>query len=211
MIRVLLVDDHAVVREGLRLMLGSATDIEVAGEAENPHQALRQIREHPFDVVILDIAMPEGNGLDLLKQIHAEFPKLAVLVLSMYSEEIYAVRSLKLGAGGYLTKNASPSVLIEAVRKLASGGKYVNPSLLETLASELGGGKSTRMGHEALSNRELEVLRRLANGETLVQIAQAMHVSPKTVTSYRARIVEKLGVHSNAEIVRYAMEHRLVE
>lgn len=207
-IRVLLVDDHVVVRNGVRLMLSSESDIEVAGEAENAQDALRVVREQEFNVALVDIAMPGKNGLDLLRLLRAEKPKLAVLILSTYSEEVYAVRAFKLGAAGYLTKDSPASALIAAVRKAAAGGKYLSQALSEKIAGMLGGGGAS--SHEALSNRELEVLKMIAAGETLVKIASTLHLSPNTVTTYRTRILEKMGMTSNAELTRYAIENGLL-
>lgn len=207
-IRVLLVDDHAIVRNGVRLMLGEADDISVDGEAESAQRALQLIRTQEFDVALLDIAMPDKNGLDLLKQLRSEQPKLSVLILSTYSEEIYAMRAFKLGAAGYLTKDSPTSALINAVRKAAAGGKHVSPAMMEKLVSAIGGGAVG--SHEALSNRELEVLKLIAGGESLVKIAETLHLSPHTVTTYRARILEKMGLSSNAELTRYAIENGLL-
>lgn len=207
-IRVLLVDDHAIVRNGVRLMLGEAGDISVEGEADTAQRALQLVREQDFDVALVDIAMPDKNGLDLLKLLRAEKPKLAVLILSTYMEDIYAMRAFKLGAAGYLTKDSPTNVLISAVRKAAAGGKHVSPALMEKLATMLGGGAVG--SHDALSNRELEVMKMIAAGETLVKIAETLHLSPHTVTTYRARILEKMGMSSNAELTRYAIEHGLL-
>jgi DNA-binding NarL/FixJ family response regulator len=203
-LQILLVDDHAVVRGGLRLLLAQTDDMEVVSDAENAEQAIRMIRQNEFDVALVDIGLPGKGGLDLLKQIKAERPRLAVLMLSMYAEEVYAVRALKAGASGYLTKNSPPGTLVAAIRKVAGGGRHVSPALLEQLAVEVGQGRKS--ASDALSDREIEVLRRLASGESLTQIAEALHLSPKTVTTYRARIVEKTGLHSNAELTRYALE-----
>ena len=202
-LQILLVDDHAVVRGGLRLLLAQTDDMEVVSEAENAEQAISMIRQSAFDVALVDIGLPGKGGLDLLKQIKAERPRLAVLMLSMYAEEVYAVRALKAGASGYLTKNSPPGTLLAAIRKVAGGGRHVSPALLEQLAVEVGQGRKS--ASDALSDREIEVLRRLASGESLTQIAEALHLSPKTVTTYRARIVEKTGLHSNAELTRYAL------
>ncbi|MDR3483244.1 MAG: response regulator transcription factor [Burkholderiaceae bacterium] len=207
-IRVLLVDDHAIVRNGVRLMLGEADDISVEGEADSARHALQLIRTQEFDVALLDIAMPDKNGLDLLKQLRTEQPKLSVLILSTYSEEIYAMRAFKLGAAGYLTKDSPTSSLINAVRKAAAGGKHVSPAMMEKLVSAIGGGAVG--SHDTLSNRELEVLKLIASGESLVKIADALHLSPHTVTTYRARILEKMGLSSNAELTRYAIENGLL-
>jgi DNA-binding NarL/FixJ family response regulator len=208
-IRVLLVDDHAIARNGVRLMLGTAADIDVAGEAADAQQALALLRQEAFDVALLDITMPGMNGLDLLRHLHSDYPGMAVLMLSTYAEEIYAVRALKQGAAGYLTKDAPTAVLVDAVRRAAGGRKYVSPSLVEKLAS-LVSGDVAAAGHEALSNRELEVFKLIALGEPLVQIGEKLHLSPNTVTTYRARILDKMGMSSNAELTRYALEHGII-
>jgi DNA-binding NarL/FixJ family response regulator len=207
-IKVLLVDDHAIARNGVRLMLGTADDIEVAGEASNAHDALQLAQAGDFDAALVDITMPGKNGLDLLKALRAARPKLAVLMLSTYAEEIYAVRALKLGAAGYLTKDVPTAVLVAAVRKAAAGGKHVSPALLEKLASLIGGGGMAT--HDMLSNRELEVFKLIAAGESLVVVGKTLNLSPHTVTTYRARILEKMGMASNAELIRYALEHGLI-
>lgn len=207
-IRVLLVDDHAIARNGVRLMLGTAPDIRVDGEAGNAQEALQLVAAQAFDVALLDITMPGKNGLDLLKLLRAEQPKLAVLMLSTYSEDIYAIRALKLGAAGYLTKDAPTATLVAAVRKAAAGGKHVSAALTEKLATMLGGGVPAN--HEALSNRELEVLKLIAAGATLVHIGEQLHLSPNTVTTYRSRILDKMGMASNAELTRYALEQGII-
>ncbi|MDY7547015.1 response regulator transcription factor [Glaciimonas sp. CA11.2] len=207
-IKVLLVDDHAVVRNGVRLMLSVAQDILVMGEAETAEQAARLVRKQEFDVALVDIALAGQSGLDLLKRLRVEKPTLAVLILSMYSEEVYAVRALKLGAAGYLTKSNSATTMIEAVRKAATGGKYLSPALVERLANMIGNDRV--IPHEALSDRELEVLKLLALGESLVNIAKKLHLSPKTVTTHRTHILEKMGMSSNTALVRYALENGLL-
>jgi DNA-binding NarL/FixJ family response regulator len=209
-VKVLLIDDHAIARNGVRLMLGTAGDIDVAGEAVDAQQALDLVRRQTFDVALLDIAMPGMSGLELLRHLRVARPAMAVLILSTFAEEIYAVRALKQGAAGYLTKDAPTAVLVEAVRRAASGHKYVSPSLVDKLAS-LVSGECAASGHDALSNRELEVLRLIALGEPLVQIGERLHLSPNTVTTYRARILEKMGLSSNAELTRYALEHGLIQ
>lgn len=207
-IKVLLVDDHLVVRNGVRLMLGTADDMHIAAEAESAQEALQLAREQEFDVALVDIAMSGKNGLELLKALKAEKPKLAVLILTMYSEDVYAVRALKLGAAGYLTKNSPAAVIVAAVRKAASGGKYISAGVVEQFANLIGG--DSVASHGALSNRELEVLKLIASGMTLVKIAEMLHLSPNTVTTYRARILEKMGLSSNAELARYALENGLL-
>jgi len=208
-VKVLLVDDHAIARNGVRLMLGTAADIAVAGEAADAQQALERVRDAGFDVALIDIAMPGMNGLDLLRQLRALCPRMAVLVLSTYAEEIYAVRALKEGAAGYLTKDAPTAVLVDAVRRAAAGHKYLSPAVVDRLAA-LVSGAAAASGHDALSNRELEVFRLIARGESLVQIGARLHLSPNTVTTYRTRILDKMGMSSNAELTRYALEHGLI-
>lgn len=207
-IKVLLVDDHAIARNGVRLMLGTAGDIEVTGEAANAQDAMQMVEEGDYDVALVDITMPGKSGLELLRSLRAARPRLAVLILSTYAEDIYAVRALKLGAAGYLTKDAAAAVLVAAVRKAASGGKHVSPAMLEKLATLIGGGGVA--SHEALSNRELEVFKLIAGGESLIEVGKALHLSPNTVTTYRARILEKMGMSSNAELTRYALENGII-
>ena len=207
-IRVLLVDDHAIARNGVRLMLGTASGIEVTGEAGNAAEAMQRVAEQEFDVALVDITMPGKNGLELLKALRSERPRMAVLMLSTYSEEIYAVRALKSGASGYLTKDAPTATLVEAVRKAAAGGKHVSPALVEKLATLVGGGGAG--DHEALSDRELEVFKLIAAGEALVRIGELLHLSPNTITTYRTRILDKMGMASNAELTRYAIEHGMI-
>lgn len=208
-IRVLLVDDHLVARYGLRLMLSQSEDIDIAGEAGSAAEALALLKLHCFDVILLDIGLPDRNGLDLLKTIRDTWPAVAVLIISMQAEDTYAIRALKLGAAGYLTKHSSADTLVGAVHKAAAGGKYVTPTLLQKLADMLGGGPEPR-SHERLTDRELEILKMIADGQSLVSIAHKLHLSPSTVTTYRGRILEKMGLKSNAEITRYALDHQLL-
>lgn len=207
-IRVLIVDDHAIVRKGVRLMLADAADISVEGDAENTQQALNLVKEREFDVALIDIALPDRNGLELLRVLRQEKPRLAVLMLSTYSEEVYALRAIRLGASGYLTKDSPEETLIAAIRKAASGGRYLTPLLLEKLAVMLG--TANAASHESLSNRELQVLRLIASGESLVNIAERLHLSPNTVTTYRTRVLEKMQMRSNADLTRYAIENGLL-
>jgi DNA-binding NarL/FixJ family response regulator len=204
----MLVDDHLIVRSGVRLMLGTADDITVACEAETVRDALLQAEKEEIDVAIIDIALPDRSGLELLKLLKARKPKLAVLVLSMYAEDIYAVRALRAGASGYLTKNSPAPIIVAAVHKAAAGGKYITPTLVEKFADLLVG--EEQPAHERLSDRELEVLKHIAVGSSLVRIAEMLNLSPHTVTTYRARILEKMGLSSNVEIARYAFENDLL-
>ena len=210
MIRVLVADDHAVVRRGLLQILEEAPDMIAAGEASTGREVLQAVQKHDYDVIVLDIAMPEGSGLEVLQQLQGLKPDLSVLILSMYPEKQYAVRALKAGAAGYLTKESAPDELIAAIRKVAQGGKYVTRSLAEKLAATLGG-ELEKEPHETLSDREYQVIRLLAAGKTVTGIATELSLSVKTVSTYRARILDKLNLENTAEIIRYAFEHGLVE
>ena len=189
-------------------MLASAKDINVTNEAESADQALQLVRAERFDVVLLDIAMPDKNGLELLKTLRIEKPRLAVLILSMYSEEMYALRALKLGAAGYLPKNSPGPTLINAVRKAAAGGKYISAGIADQLARMLAGDAVAE--HDALSDRELEVLKLLAGGESTTGIADALSLSSSTVATYRTRICDKLKLKNNADLTRYALVNGLL-
>jgi len=205
MIQVLIADDHPIIRQGLKQILAEAGDISVIGEFATGHDVLIAIRKKSFDAVVMDLSMP-GGGLDLVKHIREEKPNLPILVLSVHSEEHYAVRALKAGASGYLTKGSAPDLLVSALRKLAEGGRYITPSLAEKLALDLQSpvaGKSTR---EALSDREYQILRLLGQGKAHGDIAKHLNLSPKTVSTYRARILEKTGLKSTAELIRYAID-----
>lgn len=210
MIKILIADDHAIVRQGLRQTVAGQPDMVVAGEAQNAHETLKLVREGEWDVVVLDITMPGRSGLDLLIELKRERPNLPVLILSMHSEEQFAVRALKARAAGYITKQSAPKELINAIRKVHRGGKYVSPSLAESLAFELGdgGGKSA---HEKLSDREYQILRMIATGRTPKEIAADLNLSEKTVGTYRMRLLEKMSMKRNAELIRYAIENRLVD
>lgn len=209
-IRVLLVDDHAVVRNGVRLMLGAASDIGVTGEAASEREALALVQAQDFDVALVDIALPGRNGLELLKKLRLERPGLAVLMLSMYAENLYALRALKLGAAGYLTKDSPADSLIAAVRKAHAGGKYLSAEIVEQMAMRFSDTHVRPSGHQALTDRELEVFKLIVHGKSLASIAASLHLSASTITTYRARICKKLDLGSNAEMTRYAMEHSLL-
>src|SRR5215813_11409348 len=207
MIKVCVVDDHAVVREGLKRIIAENPGMAVTAEAGDGHEALKVIQSEPCDVVLLDITMPNRNGLDVLKQLHSESPRLPVLVLSMHSEDQYAVRVLRAGAAGYLTKETAPAKLVEAIRKVVRGGKYVSPSLAEKLVFDLD--RETKQPHELLSDREYQVLCMIASGKTVSVIAAELTLSVKTVSTYRARILEKMRMRTNAELTHYAVRHGL--
>jgi len=210
MIKILVADDHAVVREGLKQIVRETSDMEVTGEAADGREVLRLIREDDWDVVLLDIAMPGRSGLDILKELKAEKPRLPVLMLSMYPEEQYAVRALKAGASGYLTKESVPDELISAIRKVSAGGKYVSSSLAEKLVYDLEA-DAERPVHETLSDREYQVMCMIARGETLKDIADKLFLSIKTISTYRSRILEKMRMKNNAEIMHYAIKYHLEE
>jgi len=210
MIRVLIADDHAVVRQGLKQILGDTPEMVVAGEATTGQEVLDKVRAEAWDVVILDISMPDHSGLDILKQLRSERPKLPVLVLSMHSEDQYAMRVLKAGASGYLTKDSAPDELVKAVRKVVSGGRYVSAFLAEKLAFEIGT-DSNRLPHETLSDREFQVLRGIAAGKSVTEIAAELYLSPKTVSTYRARLLQKMNLTTNAELIHYAFQNHLID
>jgi len=208
MIRILIVDDHAIVRRGLRELLSDEFRGASFGEASTAQQALEQVWKKEWDVALLDITLPGRSGLDLLKEVKAARPKLPVLILSVHPEDQFAVRVLKAGAGGYLTKESAPEELVNAVRKILAGGQYVSPTLAEKLALGLRR-DSTRAPHETLSDREYEVMCCIASGKTVAEIAGELSLSPKTISTYRARVLEKLGVKNNSEIIRYAIGNGL--
>ncbi|MGH8718661.1 MAG: response regulator [Burkholderiales bacterium] len=209
-IRVLICDDHAIVRTGLKQILDEAPDMSVSGEAATGNEALQKLREVDCDVVLLDIAMPEKNGIDTLKQIKQVKPGLAVLVLSMYPEEQYAISLLRAGAAGYMTKESATDQLLAAIRKVAQGGKYISPTLAEILASELGGDTDKPL-HENLSKREFQIFCKLAAGQTVSDIANEVFLSVKTVSTYRSRVLEKMKMKNNAELTYYAVKNGLIE
>lgn len=209
MIKVLIADDHPIVRQGLRQILAGTTDMEVVGEAVNGQEALDQVRLGGWDVLVLDITMPGRSGFDILKDLKHEQPHLPVLVLSIHAEEQLAVRVLKAGASGYLTKENAPDELVKAIRKVVGGGRYISPGLAESLAFGLDAA-SDRPRHEALSDREFQVMQLMAGGKTLAEIAEELSLSAKTVSTYRTRLLEKLDIKTNAELIRYALENELI-
>lgn len=210
MIKILIADDHRIVREGLKQILAETPDMIVAGEASNAQEVLKKIWDNEYDVLLLDISMPGRSGLDILKQLKSDRPKLSVLVLSMYSEEQYALRALKAGASGYMTKESATDELIEAIRKVSTGRKYISPSVAERLAFSLESGDE-RPPQETLSDREFQVMCMIASGKTIKAIAAELSLSIKTVSTYRARILEKMRMNNNAELTHYAIQNKLVE
>ena len=210
MINVVVIDDHAVVREGLKRIISENPGMAVTGEAGDGFEAMKVVKTSPCDVVLLDITMPNRNGLDVLKQIHTESPRLPVLVLSMHAEDQYAIRVLRAGAAGYLTKESAPAKLVQAIRKVVRGGKYVSQSLAEKLVFDLDSDMD-KVPHETLSDREFQVLCMIASGKTVGDIAEELALSVKTISTYRVRILEKLQMKNNAEITRYAIKQGLVD
>jgi len=209
-IRILIADDHAIVREGLKQIVAESSDMAVAGEAANGQEVLEQVSKNDWDLLLLDIAMPGRAGMDILKQLRSERPELPVLMLSMYPEEQYAVRALKAGASGYLTKESAPEELIAAIRKVSQGGKYVSSSLAEKLAVYLETDHEKPV-HELLSDREYQVMLMIASGKTVKQIADELSLSVKTISTYRSRTLRKMEMKNNAEITYYAIKHALVD
>lgn len=209
MIRILIADDHEVVRRGLRQILSETSDMAVTDEASSGEEVLDKVSSKDFDVVLLDISMPGKSGLDVMKQLRNSRPHLPVLILSIYPEEQYAVRVLKAGASGYLTKESAPEELISAIRKVSSGRKYITPSLAEKLACQLDL-TSERPLHETLSDREYQIMVMIASGKAVKNMAESLSLSVKTVSTYRSRILEKMGMKSNAELIRYAIQNNLL-
>ena len=209
MIRVLIADDHAILRRGLQQILAETSDMLVAGEAGTAAGVLRLVREGQYDVLLLDISLPDQNGLEVLAQLHASHPNIHVLILSMHPEQQYALRALKCGASGYLTKDNAPEELIIAIRRVFEGGQYISQSLAEHLVSVIKAPGEVPL-HESLSDREYQVMQLLGVGKSVGEIAHQLALSPKTVSTYRQRILEKLALNSTADIIRYAIEHEMV-
>jgi two-component system invasion response regulator UvrY len=210
MIRVLIADDHSIVRQGLKQILEETDDLSVEGEASNGNEAMQKIRDMEWDVVLMDVSMPGKNGIETLKEIRQEKPDLPVLILSMYPEDQYAIRLIRAGASGYLTKESAPEQLVAAIRTVSQGRKYISPSVAELLALEIGS-KSDRPPHEQLSNREDQIFRMIALGKTVSQIAEELKLSVKTASTYRTRILEKMHMKTNAELTHYAIRNGLVD
>jgi two-component system, NarL family, invasion response regulator UvrY len=209
-INVLIVDDHALIREGLKKTLSDEPDMAVVGEADNVVELFKQLDRLPANLVLLDITMPGESGLDALKELHQKYPHLQVLVLSFHPEHRFAVRALKAGASGYITKESATEELVQAIRKIAAGGRYVSTGLAEQLAADLAD-ETDKPIHTTLSNREYQVMRLLAAGLKSTEIAEQLAVSVNTVNTYRIRILEKMKMESNVELARYAVDHGLIE
>ncbi|MBL7961308.1 response regulator transcription factor [bacterium] len=210
MIKIILVDDHELVREGIKKVLKKETDIDIVGETPNSAGLNELLQKVEADLVILDISLPDRSGLEVLKDLKIRYPKLRVLMLSMHPEERFAIRAIRSGASGYVTKDMAAQELVKAVQKIMSGRKYVSTNLAEHMAAELDT-PSEKPPHEVLSDREFEVLRLIASGKKLSEIADHLLLSVNTVTTYRARILEKMNMKSNVELIRYALENHIVE
>ena len=208
--RILIVDDHPIFRAGLKETLAKESDVEFVGEADNGHKALQLARKQGWDVVVLDITMPGKGGLEVLQELRRERPKLPVLVLSAHPEDQLAFRLLRAGAAGYLTKDKAPEVLLTALRKVVQGGKYVSESLAEKAVLQLTSETATPL-HETLSDREYQVMRMIAAGKAVKEIAKELFLSVRTVSTYRARVLEKMNMKTNAELIRYALQNKLVD
>jgi DNA-binding NarL/FixJ family response regulator len=210
MIRIVIADDHTIVREGLKQLLGHDPSLEVVAEARDSHEVMQRVRELDFDVLLLDLSMPGKSGIELIKQAKAEKPKLRILVLSMHEEHQYAVRAIRAGASGYLTKESASTLLITALHKIAAGGAFITQEVAEQLA--LGAMPTTDQApHTTLSDREYQVLRMLASGGSVSDIATRINLSVKTVSTHKARLMQKLGVTTTTELLRYALQHRLTD
>jgi len=208
--KVLIADDHPVVRQGLRQMLAVESELTVVGEARNGQEVVDLSKRIAWDVAVLDYNMPGKSGLELIKELRQRYPGRAVLILSMYPEDRYAVRALRAGAAGYLTKESAPEELVSAIRKVAGGGRYVTPTLGEKLALELEDNRGKPL-HETLSDREYQVMWMIASGKTVRQIAGELFLSPNTVSTHRTRILRKMNMNSNAELMHYAIAHHLID
>lgn len=210
MISVVIADDHAIVRRGIAQILSAESDLSVVGEASNYAEVMELVRRGGIDCLLLDVSMPGRNGIETLKQVKIEAPRIAVLVISMYPEDQYAFRAFKAGASGYLTKLSAAEQIVPAIRQVARGRRYVTPELAEALVSYIDRDPNVP-AHDALSDREFQTLRLIAAGQTLTQIGAALALSPKTVSAYRARLLGKLDLSTNAELTRYALENKLVD
>lgn len=208
MIRILIADDHAMVRGGLKQIIATSDDLRVVGEAVDGPSALAEVARTPCDMLLLDMNMPGLAGIELIQRLRETHPALPLLILSMHNEGQIVTRALKAGAAGYVTKGSEPEVLLAAIRRIAGGGKFIDPSLVEAMVFD--GGGEARALHDALSERELQILKMIAAGTPLGRIADRLHLSPKTVSTYKMRLMEKLAIDNNAELIRYATRHGLI-
>ncbi|MCM2251010.1 MAG: response regulator transcription factor [Ramlibacter sp.] len=210
MIRIVIADDHAIVREGLKRIISDTGDMTVAGEAADGSEVMKQVREHDFDILVLDLSMPGRSGMELIRLVRSEKPKVRILVLSMHQELQYAVRAIKSGASGYLTKESAPAQLEQAIRKIAGGGAFITPEVAEQLALGAMPGSESQP-HEMLSDREFEVFRLLADGVSVTEIAARLKLSVKTVSTHKANLMQKMGLQNASELIRYAIRHGLAD
>lgn len=210
MIRVVIADDHTIVREGLRQLLETPGDIVVAAEAVNGYEVVERVRDTEFDILLLDLSMPGKSGMELIRQVKAEKPRLKILVLSMHEENQYAVRAIKAGASGYLTKDSASAALVSAIRKLAAGGAFISAEVAEQLARQAHGA-SDALPHTTLSDREYQVFQMLVAGDSLTEIAERLNLSIKTISTHKARLMQKMNVDNQAELIRYAIAHKLTD
>ncbi len=207
--RILIGDDHELIREGIKRLLSDASDVTTIGDARDAEEVLTALGHEHWDLLVLDINLPGRSGLDALKEIKQRYPKLPVLILSMYPEEVFAIRVMKAGAAGYISKARAADELATAIRTITAGGKYISPALAEHLAEAVDG-KMAQAPHDLLSTREFEVFKLIASGKTVGEIAEILHRSVKTISTHRTHVLEKMHLHNNAEIVQYAVEHKLL-
>lgn len=210
MIKIIIADDHSIVREGMKLIVSETSDIKICGEADNGDDLIQKVLKNQYDVAVLDISMPGPGILDVIKQIKKEKPAIRILILSMHPEEQYAVRVLKAGASGYLSKETAPAELVKAIRKVSTGKKYISPHFAENLADFLLS-ENGKPIHDALSDREFQVMCRIASGEPVKDIARSLCLSDKTISTYRSRILQKMNMKNNAELIHYAIKNKLIQ
>jgi len=210
MIRVLIADDHSLIREGFKKIISREVDLKVVGEAQNSNEVLQFLSRNECDVIVLDISMPEKSGLDLLSELGEYYGRIAVLILSMHPEERFAIRALKAGASGYITKERAPEELVQAIRKIYKGGKYITSTLAEKLAMNIGR-DAEKLPHERLSNREFQVFLSLAMGKPVAEIAKELFLSQSTINTYRARIFDKMNMNNHSELIHYAIRNKLID
>ena len=210
MIRIVIADDHTIVRDGLKQLLGAVGDMEVIAEASNGHEVMERVRALEFDLLLLDMSMPGRSGIELIRQVRAEKPKLRILVLSMHEEHQYAVRAIRSGAAGYLTKESASQQLVDAIRKVASGGAFISAEVAQQLALGAMPGAQAAL-HETLSDREFQIFRMIAEGLSVSDIAARLNLSVKTVSTHKANILRKMNMETQGELIRYALTHRLVD
>lgn len=211
MIRILIADDHDILRAGLKHILQDSGDIVVAGEASDGYQVLTQVRSGKWDAIVLDLSMPGKSGIELIKQIKGEFPKLPILILSMHKEDLYAVRALKAGASGYLCKDSAETLLVQAIRKVAGGGLFIDQAVAEKLAVEMLSGTSGGAPHSRLTDREYQIFLLVAKGHGVTEISRQLNLSVKTVSTHKTRIQEKMNLTNTAELIHYAIRHKLID